>query len=81
VEYEAIMASGGSVRPFNNIIRAEGQHAAWLADLFRAHGLAVAVDTPAAEPLPADVKVVFERLERASENHLRAFRTNLARYQ
>lgn len=115
-EYEAIMARHGTVRPFSNIIRAEEQHAAWLVDLFRAHGLAVPADTAkdkvvvprdmksaleagvkaeidniamyeaflggaAAQPLPADVRAVFERLKRASENHLQAFRTNLARWQ
>lgn len=31
--------------------------------------------------LPADVRDVFERLMRASENHLRAFETGLARYR
>jgi hypothetical protein len=30
--------------------------------------------------LPADVRDVFERLQQASENHLRAFRNNLNRY-
>jgi len=30
--------------------------------------------------LPADVREVFERLKRASGNHLRAFRRNLNRY-
>jgi hypothetical protein len=30
--------------------------------------------------LPADVRDVFERLKQASENHLRAFRNNLNRY-
>ena len=33
-----------------------------------------------AEDLPADVRDLFERLKRASENHLRAFRNNLHRY-
>jgi hypothetical protein len=32
------------------------------------------------EDLPADVRDLFERLMRASENHLRAFRNNLNRY-
>jgi hypothetical protein len=31
--------------------------------------------------LPADVREVFERLMRGSENHLRAFETGLARYR
>jgi hypothetical protein len=31
--------------------------------------------------LPADVRDVFEKLKRASENHLRAFRNNLNRYR
>ena len=34
----------------------------------------------AAAPLPADVRELFQRLKSASENHLRAFRNNLARY-
>jgi rubrerythrin len=34
---------------------------------------------PAAQ-LPADVRQLFERLRAASENHLRAFRNNLSRY-
>jgi rubrerythrin len=33
----------------------------------------------AAAPLPTDVRELFERLMAASENHLRAFRTNLSR--
>ena len=32
------------------------------------------------EDLPADVRDLFERLQGASENHLRAFRNNLSRY-
>ena len=31
--------------------------------------------------LPADIRVAFERLKAASENHLRAFRNGLSRYQ
>ena len=31
--------------------------------------------------LPADVRAAFERLKAASENHLRAFRNGLSRYQ
>ena len=34
----------------------------------------------AAQPLPEDVRETFERLKAASENHLQAFRNNLARY-
>jgi hypothetical protein len=33
-----------------------------------------------ASALPADVRELFERLKGASENHLRAFRQNLSRY-
>ena len=32
------------------------------------------------EELPADIRDLFERLKGASENHLRAFRNNLNRY-
>lgn len=35
----------------------------------------------AATPLPSDVRRLFERLKSASENHLRAFRSNLSRYE
>jgi hypothetical protein len=31
--------------------------------------------------LPADIRTAFERLKAASENHLRAFRNGLSRYQ
>jgi len=34
-----------------------------------------------ASDLPDDVRKVFEELKRGSENHLRAFRNNLARYK
>jgi hypothetical protein len=33
------------------------------------------------EDLPGDVRDLFEQLQRASENHLRAFRNNLNRYK
>ena len=33
------------------------------------------------EELPDDVRDLFERLKQASENHLRAFRNNLKRYE
>ena len=32
------------------------------------------------EDLPEDARDLFERLQQASENHLRAFRNNLNRY-
>lgn len=39
--YQGVLADFGSVWPFANIIRAEQNHAAALASLFRARGLAV----------------------------------------
>jgi hypothetical protein len=50
------------------------------------HGVQAEIDNIAMyelfleQALPDDVRDTFERLMRASENHLRAFRTNLARY-
>ena len=37
--------------------------------------------SPSDQPLPDDVREVFESLKAASENHLRAFRNNLNRYE
>ena len=36
---------------------------------------------PSDQPLPEDIIEVFESLKRGSENHLRAFRNNLNRYE
>lgn len=69
-EYEAIMQRHGQVRPFSSILRAEEQLAMYQAFPGKA----------GSDPLPADVREVFERLQAASENHLRAFRNNLTRF-
>lgn len=46
-EYEAILDSYGSVRPFTNIIRAEESHILALQPLFEAYGIAVPADDSA----------------------------------
>lgn len=46
-EYEAILATYGSVRPFTNIIRAEESHILALQPLFEAYGIAVPADDSA----------------------------------
>jgi len=107
-EYEWIIGSFGSARPFTNIMRAEETHVEALLPLFEAYGiasptdegdsLAVAVaslteayqagvnaevnniamyETFLDQELPDNVRVVFESLMRASENHLRAFQNRL----
>jgi len=115
-EYAAIMGKYGMLRPFSNVIRAEGNHLAWLKDAFAAYKLPFPVDeasshliVPAtlidayrtgvqaevdniamydsflASPLIqgtqyADLRTLFTNLANASENHLRAFQNQLARY-
>lgn len=107
-EYDAILVSYGSVRPFSNILRAEETHIDALLPLFTEYGISAAADEGAEraalpddltsayqtgvnaevtniamyelfleQNLPADVRVVFESLMRASENHLRAFQNRL----
>ena len=107
-EYEAILNSYGTVRPFSNILRAEETHINTLLPLFAEYGISAPADEGAAraalpdnltsayqtgvnaevtniamyeqfleQDLPADVRVVFESLMRASENHLRAFQNKL----
>ena len=107
-EYEAILNSYGTVRPFSNILRAEETHIDTLLPLFIEYGITAPADEGAThavlpdnltsayqtgvnaevtniamyeqfleQDLPADVRVVFESLMRASENHLRAFQNRL----
>ena len=107
-EYEAILDSYGTVRPFSNILRAEETHIDALLPLFTEYGINAPADEGAAraalpdnltsayqtgvnaevtniamydlfleQNLPADVRVVFESLMHASENHLRAFQNRL----
>ncbi|MEZ4627751.1 MAG: DUF2202 domain-containing protein [Eubacteriales bacterium] len=107
-EYDRILSTYGSVRPFTNIIRAEESHIEALLPLFEAYGIAVPADESASlvasvptlteayqtgvnaevnniamyetfldQDLPDNVRVVFESLMRASENHLRAFQNRL----
>lgn len=103
-EYVKILAEFGQVRPFSNIVMAEGRHIAMLEPLFASYGFTVPVNEAAGrielpetlvesfqagvtaeilniemydrflkETLPEDVRLVFERLKAASENHLAAF--------
>jgi len=107
-EYDLILTTYGSVRPFTNIIRAEESHMEALLPLFEAYGIAVPADESANlladvptlteayqtgvnaevnniamyetfldQDLPDNVRLVFESLMRASENHLRAFQNRL----
>ena len=43
--YAQVIADHGPVRPFINIVEAEGRHAEALISLFRAHGVPVPADT------------------------------------
>jgi hypothetical protein len=102
-EYEAVLGTFGSLRPFSSIVQAEVTHIGYLEELFAAYRIALPSDaTPTlavprdvaaaleagrqaevdniamydrflADPLPTDVRLVFERLKAASQNHLRAF--------
>lgn len=108
-EYNVIMESFGTQRPFSNISQAEATHISLLLPLLEEYGVAVPTTdwksiatVPASleaayqagadaevkniamyegflkEELPTDVKVVFEQLKSASENHLRAFQNAVA---
>ncbi|MCX7029299.1 MAG: hypothetical protein NTU62_04160, partial [Spirochaetes bacterium] len=46
-EYEVILDTFGSSRPFSNIIKAEESHIRYLVDLFADHALAVPADDKA----------------------------------
>ena len=40
-EYELIMSEYGRIRPFSNVVEAEGRHIGWLQELFQEYQLAV----------------------------------------
>lgn len=53
--YGAILRKFGDVRPFSNIIVAEGRHIAMLIDLYTAYGITVPEDGYASKALPSPV--------------------------
>jgi hypothetical protein len=54
--YARVLKDHGDVRPFSNVVQAERRHAAFLADLLKARGLAVPELEATAEP-PAHASV------------------------
>ena len=103
-EYDAVMDTFNTSRPFSNIIKSEATHIQLLLPLFQTYGYAVPLNNAAdltvlpssleetyqigvqaelnniamyqaflKEDLPQDVELVFERLMKASESHLKAF--------
>ena len=62
-------------------LKAEETHIGYLIPLFEKHGYNVPEDSANDHVvIPQDVRVVFEKLQAASENHLRAFNNGLRRY-
>ncbi len=54
MEYQVILDTFGSSRPFSNIIKAEESHIGYLVDLFADHTLAVPADGMAKPAAPKD---------------------------
>jgi len=52
--YQAVIEKFGSVRPFSNIVEAEGRHAEALIRLFRKYGLSVPKDCWAGRSKPVE---------------------------
>ncbi len=60
-EYEAIMGTYGTARPFSTIMKAEERHIEWLLDAFSAHGLTPPVDDSRTRVvIPAGLKSAYE---------------------
>jgi len=55
--YARVLKDHGDVRPFSNIVRAEGKHAAFLEELLKARGLAVPENRWAKADVPASASV------------------------
>jgi hypothetical protein len=66
-EYEVILETFGSVRPFSNIIKAEESHIRYLVDLFADHKLAVPADDTAKIAAPKDWTTAVNEMGRQAE--------------
>jgi hypothetical protein len=60
-EYQGIMAQFGTIRPFSNIIEAEGTHVSWLEQAFNNYKLPIPKDEAKAYiHVPATLKEAYE---------------------
>ncbi|MEW6564900.1 MAG: DUF2202 domain-containing protein [Spirochaetota bacterium] len=60
-EYQGIMAQFGTIRPFSNIIEAEGTHVSWLEQAFKNYKLPIPKDEAKAYiHVPATLKEAYE---------------------
>jgi hypothetical protein len=78
-EYEVILDTFGSVRPFSNIIKAEESHIRYLVDLFADHALAVPADGTAKPAAPKTLASAIEAGRQAEIDNIAMYDTFLAR--
>lgn len=76
--YEAIIAAHGEVPPFANIVKAERRHAAAIATMMKAYGIAVPKNAwktgeKALEALPADIPTACAAGVEAEEANVRLY--------
>jgi hypothetical protein len=77
-EYQVILDTFGSSRPFSNIIKAEESHIRYLVDLFADHKLALPADTTAKPAAPKDWAAAIEAGRQAEIDNIAMYDTFLA---
>jgi rubrerythrin len=78
-EYQVILGTFGSSRPFSNIIKAEESHIRYLVDLFADSKLAVPADDTAKPAAPKDWASAIEAGRQAEIDNIAMYDTFLAR--
>jgi len=77
-EYEVILDTFGSSRPFSNIIKAEESHIRYLVDLFADHELPVPADDTAKPAAPKDWASAIEAGRQAEIDNIAMYDRFLA---
>lgn len=77
-EYQVILDTFGSSRPFSNIIKAEESHIRYLLDLFADHKLAVPADDTAKPAAPKDWASAIEAGRQAEIDNIAMYDRFLA---
>jgi hypothetical protein len=77
-EYQVILDTFGSSRPFSNIIKAEESHIRYLVDLFADHKLALPADTTAKPAAPKDWASAIEAGRQAEIDNIAMYDRFLA---
>uniref|UniRef100_A0A7C3IH13 DUF2202 domain-containing protein n=1 Tax=Gracilinema caldarium TaxID=215591 RepID=A0A7C3IH13_9SPIR len=78
-EYQGIIAQFGTIRPFSNIIEAEGSHVSWLEQAFKNYKLPIPKDEAKAYiHVPATLKEAYEAGVQAEINNIAMYDRFLA---